>query len=137
MKRYLAILLVVLVGVSVWFLTRPTVPAIISAEPYTEFHAAVERGRPIFIMFTKKGCRACLAMYPLVEELIAQYQDRVAMIVADLADEQTIELARNFEFRAVPHFIMIGRQGETTTLTGHVAKEELQSMIEAGLVWQP
>jgi len=113
------------------------VPAILTAEPLTEFNAAVERGRPIFIMFTNKGCRSCLAMYPVVENLITEYQDRVAMIVADLGNEQTLELSKLFEFRAVPHFVVIGREGGETSLTGYVAKEELRTMIEAALVWQP
>jgi len=103
----------------------------------TEFNAAVERGRPIFIMFTNRGCQACVAMYPAVETLIAEYQDQVSMIVADLRNAQTVELSRLFEFNAVPHFVMIGREGEKTSLTGYMAIEKLRTMIEAGLVWQP
>lgn len=137
MKRNLSILLVVLVVGVVWYVSRPTVPAIKSSAPLTEFHQAIERGRPIFIMFTKTGCSACVAMYPVVQSLKDEFQDRVAMIVADIGDDQGWELAKQFDFNAVPHFIMIGNQGGQQGYTGHTTTEQLRDMIEAALAWVP
>jgi len=137
MKRNLSILLVVLVVGVVWFLTRPNVPTIISDSPLTEFHQAVERGRPIFIMFTKRGCSACMAMYPVVQTLKDEYSDRVAIIVADIGDDQGWELAQKYDFQRVPHFVVIGNRGGEQTYTGPTTKEHLREMIEAALAWAP
>jgi len=111
-------------------------PNIKSSAPLTEFHQAIERGRPIFIMFTKRGCSACIAMYPLVQALKDEYQERVAMIVADIGEDQGWELAKQFDFNAVPHFIVIGREGEQA-YTGQTTIEQLRAMIEAALAWVP
>jgi len=137
MKRNLSILLVVVVVGIVWYLSRPAVPAIKSAAPLTEFHQAIERGRPIFIMFTKTGCSSCVAMYPIVQTLKDEFEDRMTMIVADIGDDQGWELSREFDFRAVPHFIVIGNQGGQDTYTGHTTAEQLRGMIEAALAWAP
>ena len=120
----------------VWFVSRPTVPTIKSAAPLTEFHQAIERGRPIFIMFTKAGCRVCIDMYPVVQTLKDEFQGRVAMIVADIGDNEGWELAKKFDFNAVPHFIMIGREGEQA-YTGQTTIEQLRDMIGAALAWVP
>ncbi|MBT9133818.1 MAG: hypothetical protein DDT37_00379 [Firmicutes bacterium] len=72
-------------------------------------------------------------MYPAVRELKAEFGRRVTFIVADIRVDETIELGRRFNLRAIPHFVMIDANGREHHAVGSMSQQELRRLLVRGM----
>jgi len=76
--------------------------------------------------FTADWCQPCKRTRPIVEELSREQAVAIFRII-DVDD--TFELARKFEVRSIPTFILIDNQKEIGRITGGQTKESLEKFI--------
>jgi thioredoxin 1 len=76
--------------------------------------------------FTADWCGPCKKVKPIVEELNRE-QTNASFQIIDVDIE--MELAKKFEIRSVPTFILIKDGAETNRLTGAQTKNQLEDFI--------
>lgn len=76
--------------------------------------------------FTADWCQPCKRTRPIVEELSREQTVAIFRII-DVDD--TFELARKFEVKSIPTFILIDNQKEIGRITGGQTKESLEKFI--------
>jgi thioredoxin 1 len=76
--------------------------------------------------FTADWCGPCKKVKPIVEELNRE-QTSASFQIIDV--DMEMELAKKFEIRSVPTFILIKDGVETNRLTGAQTKNQLEDFI--------
>ena len=77
--------------------------------------------------FTADWCGPCKKVRPIVEEL-SRDQSEVKFQIIDFDSEG--ELARKFEVRSIPTFILIENGQEVNRFTGAKTKKDLENFIK-------
>ena len=78
--------------------------------------------------FTAEWCNPCKKTRPIVEELNRESADvRLQIIDVDIEGE----LARKFEIRSVPTFIVLEDGKEIKRVTGAQTREQLEGLIQS------
>jgi thioredoxin 1 len=78
--------------------------------------------------FTADWCNPCKKTRPIVEELNRESADvRFQIIDVDIEGE----LARKFEIRSVPTFIVVEDGKEIKRVTGAQTREQLEGLIQS------
>lgn len=73
------------------------------------FDAILSGDKPVFVDFWATWCGPCRMVSPVVEELAAEYGDRVAFVKVDVDDEP--DLAQRFGVMSIPNLVLI-KNGE-------------------------
>lgn len=71
------------------------------ATPYEE---AVKNGKPTLLEFYADWCTTCQGMAGTIEELEAQYGDRVNLVMLDIDDPQWDDLAQQYRVTGIPQY---------------------------------
>ena len=77
--------------------------------------------------FTADWCGPCKKVRPIVEEL-SRDQSEVKFQIIDVDSEE--ELARRFEVRSIPTFILIEDGQEVNRFTGAKTRKDLENFIK-------
>ncbi len=77
--------------------------------------------------FTADWCGPCKKVRPIVEEL-SRDQSEVKFQIIDVDSEG--ELARRFEVRSIPTFILIENGQEVNRFTGAKTRKDLENFIK-------
>jgi thioredoxin 1 len=77
--------------------------------------------------FTADWCGPCKKVRPIVEEL-SRDQSEVKFQIIDVDSEG--ELARKFEVRSIPTFILIENGQEVNRFTGAKTRKDLENFIK-------
>ena len=77
--------------------------------------------------FTADWCSPCKKVRPIVEELTRD-QSEVKFQIIDVDSEG--ELARRFEVRSIPTFILIENGQEVNRFTGAKTRKDLENFIK-------
>lgn len=94
------------------------------------FDEVVRTGElPVVVEFWAQWCPPCTTMGPILEELAADYGDRLRVVRVD-ADEEP-ELARRFEVVSVPTFLVFRRGEVENRMVGARSRSRLLDEIEA------
>ncbi len=72
-----------------------------NATPYEE---AVKNGKPTLLEFYADWCTTCQGMAGTIEELEAQYGDRVNLVMLDIDDPQWDDLAQQYRVTGIPQY---------------------------------
>lgn len=73
-------------------------------------------------------------MYPAVQDIKKELGDKVVFIVADFSNDQTLVLAKHYDVRYVPDFIVLDSAGNVVAREGGaMSKEDLRAIIQLGL----
>ena len=72
--------------------------------------------RPVVVDFWATWCKPCLAIAPILEEIAAEYGDKV--LVAKIDVDENADTARQFDVRSIPTLIVFEDGQPTNRITG-------------------
>ncbi|MBN2075813.1 MAG: conjugal transfer protein TraF, partial [Dehalococcoidales bacterium] len=101
--------------------------------PQNEIDTVVDSGKPVFLYCYLDVCTYCQKQKPIINELEAEYGERVIFITKSGAENR--ELAQQFEVSAYPSMFLISGRDTTgnyiyDSFTGFTAKEILQTHLD-------
>lgn len=97
----------------------------------TNFADEVERDGLVLVYFWATWCGPCRIVAPIVDDIAAEYSDRIVVGKVDVDANQ--ELATRFGIRSIPT-LMLFRDGEPVeTVVGAVPRAVLAEKIDAVL----
>jgi len=90
---------------------------------------ALSSGKPTLAEFGRGICIPCKAMKPILEELAAEYEDRLNVVIIEIDEHRA--LTNQYEIMAIPTQIFFDSNGkETTRHIGFWAKEEIIAQLK-------
>jgi len=78
-------------------------------------------GLPVLVDFYSQTCGPCHMMHPVVERLAKRRAGEVVVVRVDV--ERYPDLAREFEVRAVPTFVIVRKGSERDRTSGAMAED--------------
>ena len=87
----------------------------------------LDQNIPVLVDFFATWCGPCKMLAPVLEELDAEYGDKIKIVKVDI--DKHIELARQFRVATVPT-MMVFENGELKdSIIGYQSKEELVDLL--------
>lgn len=84
--------------------------------------------KPALIDFYASWCGPCKMLAPVLEEVAAEYDNRIDVYKVDVEQEE--ELASLFSVRSIPTLVFIPLNGQIRVTQGAVGKPQLKEAIE-------
>ena len=84
--------------------------------------------KPAIIDFYADWCAPCRTLAPILEELAAEYGDRLHVYKINVDNEQ--ELAAMFGIRSIPSLLFIPMEGKPRMTQGVMSRSELEAAIK-------
>lgn len=88
--------------------------------------------KPALIDFYASWCGPCKMLAPVLEEVAAEYDNRIDVYKVDVEQEE--ELASLFSVRSIPTLVFIPLNGQIRVTQGAVGKPQLKEVIEKMLL---
>lgn len=87
--------------------------------------------RPVLVDFWATWCQPCLMLAPILEQLAAEYAERLAMVKVDIDGEP--QLATTFGIRSVPTVMLFSRGKVATQFSGVLPPDGIRRLLEPHL----
>lgn len=92
------------------------------------FETLVNSPRPVLVDFWARWCDPCLAMHPVLDELEAEFGERIRVVRIDV--DKSTDLAVEMKVLGVPMFMIYKNGRELWRQAGKVSKKNLRKAIE-------
>ena len=99
---------------------------IVTNENFEEVMAA---GKPVVIDFGAEWCGPCQALAPIIEELAAEYEGKVAIGKCDV--DSCDDIVAQYRVRNIPTIVFIKGGEVVDKVVGATSKETIKSKIDA------
>jgi thioredoxin 1 len=106
-------------------------PKNVKAIAAADYEAEVTRaGQPVVVDFFATWCGPCKALAPRLDQLAAEYGNRIKFVAVNL--DQAPELARQLNVQGVPTLFFVGADGQIAdTSVGLVSADVLRAKLES------
>ncbi len=88
--------------------------------------------KPAFIDFYASWCGPCKRVAPILDELAAEYGDKIDIYKIDTEQEQ--ELAAAFGIRSIPTLLFVPMEGKPQMVQGAIGKADFEKIIQEVLL---
>ena len=92
---------------------------------------AIDAGQPVVIDFWAEWCGPCKSLAPIVEELAAEYEGKVAIGKYDI--EQDGDFPMDNGVRSIPTILFFNKGVRVDKHVGFASKEALKARIDSML----
>ena len=93
--------------------------------------AVLMADKPVLVDFWAEWCPPCKMLGPIVEEIAAEYEDRV--IVGKCNTESNAQTPSKYKITAIPTLILFKNGEEVQRLVGYRDKSALKAAIDSNL----
>ena len=83
--------------------------------------------KPVLVKFGSPTCRPCSLMIPIMEEFAKKYEGQV--IVKEISIFDDMELAKEYQVRAVPTIILLKKGKAEKEYVGYMDLDKLEEMF--------
>lgn len=83
---------------------------------------------PVLVDFWAPWCGPCKAIGPVIEELAAEYGDKLKVVKVNVDENK--EAAMRYNVRGIPNLIFFKNGEAQNQIVGAVAKQELAKAVE-------
>ncbi len=87
--------------------------------------------RPVLVDFWATGCRPCLMIAPILDELAKEYDGRVNIVRMDV--DQNHKTASKYSIMSIPTLIIFNKGKPVSHIVGLRPKAELKRSLDAAL----
>ncbi|PID93535.1 MAG: thioredoxin [Bacteroidetes bacterium] len=110
-------------------LTKATVTADEHIKTMTleEFNTLLQSDKPVLVDFHTVWCAPCRKMVPIVDEIEKEYKDKAIVLRIDA--DKSKEIAKAYNIKGVPVFMLFKNGKQQWKHKGIIAKEELVKQI--------
>ena len=88
--------------------------------------------KPAIIDFYASWCGPCKMVAPILDELAAEYGDKIDIYKIDTEQEQ--ELAAAFGIRSIPTLLFVPMEGKPQMVQGAIGKADFENIIQEVLL---
>jgi len=93
----------------------------------------LKSGKPVLVDFWAEWCAPCKMLAPILEEISANYGDRLQIVKIDVDSNQ--DVPKQFQVRGIPT-LMLFKDGQAIgTRVGNAPKSYLSAFINQSLGW--
>jgi len=97
------------------------------------FYQLMDSDKPVLVDFWADWCQPCLRLTSVLENLANEYNGEV--VFAKLNVDESINTAREYGIRSIPHMLLIKSGEIVDTLIGNHSKEKIGSFIEKNIAY--
>ncbi len=105
--------------------------SIINATTASFNQDVLQSDKPVLVDFWAAWCGPCKAIAPILEDLDAEYGDKLQIVKVDVDENQ--EIAAQFGIRSIPTLFVFKNGEKVETLVGSRPKSELVSLLNKHL----
>lgn len=96
-----------------------------------DFQTLIASEKPVLIDFHTVWCGPCRKMAPIVDKIEEEYKEKATVVRIDI--DKSKELAKNYNIKGVPVFVLYKNGEEKWKYNGMIAENEITQQIEINL----
>ncbi len=98
----------------------------------TDFEQTVLQSKvPVLVDFWATWCRPCIMVTPVLEELSAEYGDKISIYKVDV--DKSVKTASKYGVMSIPNLIIFKDGQPASQVVGYKGKADLKKLIDAAL----